>query len=89
MKDIIDRVRRTRQITAAELELLLKSEDREVIEYLFAQARQTAQSVFGKHIYIRGLIEFTNVCKNDCYYCGIRKSNKHVQRYRLTKESIL
>lgn len=89
MKDIIDQIQRSRQITVAELERLLKTEDRAVIEYLFARARETAQSVFGKRIYIRGLIEFTNFCKNDCYYCGIRKSNKQVQRYRLTKKTIL
>lgn len=89
MKNLIDQIQRTRQITVAELEQLLKTEDREDIEYLFARARETAQSVFGKRIYIRGLIEFTNFCKNDCYYCGIRKSNKQVQRYRLTKETIL
>ena len=41
------------------------------------------------HVYIRGLIEFTNYCKNDCYYCGIRRSNKNCDRYRLSKEDIL
>lgn len=44
---------------------------------------------YGKKVYIRGLIEFTNYCKNDCYYCGIRKSNLKVNRYRLTKAEIL
>lgn len=43
---------------------------------LFALAQQTAQKSFGKQIFVRGLIEFTNYCKNDCYYCGIRRSNK-------------
>ena len=40
-------------------------------------------------MYIRGLIEFTNYCKNDCYYCGIRKSNRSARRYRLDKEAVL
>ena len=40
-------------------------------------------------MFVRGLIEFTNYCKNDCYYCGIRRSNRNAQRYRLTKEDIL
>lgn len=56
---------------------------------LFALAQQTAQKSFGKRIFVRGLIEFTNYCKNDCYYCGIRRSNKNAARYRLTQEEIL
>lgn len=56
---------------------------------LFALAQQKAQKSFGKRIFVRGLIEFTNYCKNDCYYCGIRRSNKNAARYRLTQEEIL
>lgn len=58
-------------------------------QQLYAAARSTAQRQFGNRIFIRGLIEISNLCKNDCYYCGIRKSNQKVQRYRLTKEQIL
>ena len=47
------------------------------------------ESVYGKDVYMRGLIEFTNFCKNDCYYCGIRRSNACAERYRLTKGQIL
>lgn len=89
MKHQIDRIQLTREITVEELRAILECRDQEIIAYLYEKARRVAQSVFGKKIYIRGLIEFTNFCKNDCYYCGIRKSNKHVQRYRLTKETIL
>lgn len=53
------------------------------------QADQVRQQVYGNEIYVRGLIEFTNYCKNDCYYCGIRRSNRKAQRYRLTEEDIL
>ena len=56
---------------------------------LFALAQQTAQKSFGRQIFVRGLIEFTNYCKSDCYYCGIRRSNKNAARYRLTQEEIL
>ena len=52
-------------------------------------ADKKRREVYGADVYIRGLIEFTNYCKNDCYYCGIRCSNKNAQRYRLTKEDIL
>lgn len=56
---------------------------------LFALAQQAAHKSFGRQIFVRGLIEFTNYCKNDCYYCGIRRSNKNAARYRLTQEEIL
>ena len=52
-------------------------------------ARAETERRFGDGIFIRGLIEFTNYCKNDCYYCGIRKSNRSADRYRLTKEQTL
>lgn len=58
-------------------------------KFLFEKARETALSVFGNKIYIRGLIEFTNYCKNGCYYCGINKENTKVERYRLSLEEIL
>ena len=58
-------------------------------EYAAAKARETAVSQFGKSIFIRGIVEFSNVCKNDCYNCGIRKSNADCDRYRLSKEQIL
>lgn len=54
-----------------------------------ALARRIREEHFGSQIYIRGLIEFTNYCKNDCYYCGIRRSNPNAERYRLTMEQIL
>lgn len=52
-------------------------------------AQKKAQDTFGNRVYIRGLIEISNYCKNDCYYCGIRRSNKNAVRYRLSKEQIL
>ena len=61
----------------------------DIKEYLYKKARMTAQKYFRNKIYTRGLIEFTNYCKNDCYYCGIRRSNTKCTRYRLTEEDIL
>ncbi len=58
-------------------------------EELFSLARSTREHYYGKDVYVRGLIEFTNICKNNCYYCGIRKGNANVDRYRLTKEQIM
>lgn len=87
--ELIDSIKVHQDLTVGQLELLLTAEDQDAIVYLQKCARKTADSVFGKKVYIRGLIEFTNYCKNDCYYCGIRRSNKHVQRYRLDKDNIL
>lgn len=61
----------------------------EDFEILSKAAVRKAQEIFGNGIYIRGLIEFTNICKNNCYYCGIRSGNKDVDRYRLDKNQIL
>jgi biotin synthase len=58
-------------------------------KYAAAIARKITQQRFGKVIYIRGIIEFSNFCRNDCLYCGIRHSNHNAERYRLTKEEIL
>jgi len=56
---------------------------------LFSLADEVRREIYGTDVYIRGLIEVSNICKNDCFYCGIRKSNEKVERYRLTKEEIL
>lgn len=68
---------------------LLTTEDEETVRYLAQKARSTADDIYGKDIYIRGLIEFTNYCANNCFYCGIRRDNKNVQRYRLSMEQII
>lgn len=56
---------------------------------LFSAADRVRRKIYGDEVYIRGLIEFTNYCKNNCYYCGIRRDNKSAVRYRLDKEEIL
>lgn len=89
MKQLIDKLRQTQTLTKEEWILLIQNRTPELSEYLFMQAREVRKKHYGKEIYIRGLIEFTNICKNDCYYCGIRKSNPNAQRYRLSKEEIL
>ncbi len=99
LKKILDRLQADRQLTRREWVTLIKSqfpesalpddEAGELRDYLFALAREDQQKYYGKDIYVRGLIEFTNYCKNDCYYCGIRKSNHNVHRYRLSDEEIL
>lgn len=88
-KQRIDELVRARELPQEELTKLITDATSESDEYLFAQARKAREAVYGKAVYMRGLIEFTNYCKNDCYYCGIRRSAKGAERYRLTKEQIL
>ena len=59
------------------------------LDYAGTIARGIAQRHFGNSVYIRGIVEFTNICRNNCYYCGIRRGNNNVERYRLTKEEIM
>jgi len=68
---------------------IIASNDNEEIETLFTEARKVREENYGKSVYIRGLIEFSNYCKNDCYYCGIRHSNANLERYRLSLDEIL
>lgn len=63
--------------------------DGELLEYAMRNAREVADGQFGRGVFIRGLIEITNICRNDCYYCGIRCSNRHAERYRLSDEQII
>ncbi len=65
------------------------AEDPEAAELLTQEAVRIRKKHYGDKVYIRGLIEFTNYCRNDCGYCGIRRGNLHARRYRLTKEEIL
>lgn len=95
-KELIQKLMEERNLTNEELNQLLtaltddtNSEKSVEQEYLFAAARKVREEYYGKDVYVRGLIEFSNICKNDCYYCGLRKSNKKVERYRLTPEEIL
>ncbi|SDN18764.1 [FeFe] hydrogenase H-cluster radical SAM maturase HydE [Acetanaerobacterium elongatum] len=89
MKQLVDKLERRRTLSKEEFVYLIENRTAELDEYLFEKARAVRHRYYGHDIYIRGLIEFTNYCKNDCYYCGIRKSNISAVRYRLTKEQIL
>lgn len=71
------------------LTLIKNHEDEELRNYLAAKAMNKKLPIYGNKVFTRGLIEFTNICKNDCFYCGIRASNKNCNRYRLSKEDIL
>ena len=86
---IIEQLKKTRTATRDELIFLLNHLPDGGSEVLQKAAQQTAQATFGNKIYIRGLIEISSICKNDCYYCGLRRSNRNAVRYRLTEDQIL
>lgn len=71
------------------MELLSCADDAETVNGLAEEAVRIRRQYYGDKVYTRGLIEFTNYCKNNCYYCGIRRGNLHASRYRLTKEEIM
>lgn len=87
--DLIEKLATTHSLIVDEYEYLIKNRNEESQELLKKYAVETRQQVYKNHVFVRGLIEISNICKNDCYYCGIRKSNKNCDRYRLTKDDIL
>ena len=89
IKSTINKVKQSRNISLEQFKLLLETNDDESIRFMREEAVKVCQKTYGNQVFIRGLIEFTNFCKNDCYYCGIRRSNSQADRYRLTKEQML
>lgn len=87
MSKLIEQLREKRNLTDEQLKELIETDgyDKE----LFASAVDIREKAYGRDVYIRGLIEISSYCKNDCYYCGIRRSNEKAQRYRLSEEEIL
>ena len=89
IKSTLNKVKQSRNISLEQLKLLLEINDDEGVRFMREEAVKVCQKTYGNQVFIRGLIEFTNFCKNDCYYCGIRRSNSQADRYRLTKEQML
>lgn len=84
---IIDKLYETHNLTEDDMLHVLQTDIYD--EYIFSKADEMRRKIYGNKVYIRGLIEFTNCCKNDCFYCGLRKSNQNIKRYRLSKEQII
>ena len=89
MKLLIDKLEAERTLTAEEFARLIGQHRLADLDYLLAKSRRLTESVFGGGVYTRGLIEFTNYCRCNCYYCGLRCENKNVERYRLSEEQIM
>ncbi len=88
-KNIIDQLYREQNLSRNDFIFLLKHFTEKDAAYIAAFARKEAQKIYGTSVFPRGLIEFTNYCKNNCYYCGIRSGNANASRYRLTEKQIL
>lgn len=87
--ELVDILSTKHTLSQEEYECLVSTQNKEIQEYAAKKADAARRNIYGTDIYIRGLIEVGNVCKNDCYYCGIRKSNKNCERYILSKSDIL
>ncbi len=87
--ELIEKLENTHSLTLDEYEYLITNKNDEAAEILAEKARAVREKHYGKAVYIRGLIEIGNICKNDCLYCGIRRGNKNCERYRLTETEIL
>ena len=86
---IIEKLENEHLASKSELVYLLENISDTELEILRKKAQRISLNRFGNKVYIRGLIEVSSVCKNDCYYCGLRRSNHNAVRYRLSKEQIL
>lgn len=89
IRKLIDKLFKDNILSKEELVFLIKNIDKDNKNYLIEKANILRNKYYSNKVYMRGLIEFTNYCKNDCYYCGIRRSNKDADRYRLTLEDIV
>lgn len=86
MTELTEKLYRTGNLSDNELKLLIENE---TAENLAEYADEVRQKYYGKKVFLRGLIEISSYCKNDCYYCGIRRSNKSAERYRLEHDNVL
>ena len=86
---LIDRLEATQSLTLEEYKYLIENRTDEAADYIAQKAQAVRIKIYGKDVYIRGLIEVSNICKNNCLYCGIRNANKECSRYRLDEQDIL
>lgn len=86
---LIDKLEREHSLSLAEYQALIDNRTPKLAEELARRAVAARQKIYGNAVFIRGLIEISNFCKNDCLYCGIRRSNQNCSRYRLEAQDIL
>ena len=86
---LIDKLQNSGSLTLEEYEFIISNRTEEAVSYATEKAVEVRKSCYGNSVFIRGLIEISNICKNNCLYCGIRGGNTECERYRLTNEQIL
>jgi len=89
IREIIGKLSEGQNASDEELLFLLDNMDTEGQEELFEAALKIKKEHYGLDVFMRGLIEFTNYCSQNCMYCGIRRENQDADRYRLSREEIL
>jgi len=89
MTDIVEKLYMTGDLSDNELKALIETDDEAAAKLLRERADEVRRKSYGKKVFLRGLIEVSSYCKNDCLYCGIRRSNKDADRYRLSREQIM
>lgn len=89
MTELVEKLYRTCDLTDGELKALIETDSADAAELLRKRADEVRQLHYGKKVFLRGLIEVSSYCRNDCLYCGIRRSNRSAERYRLTREQIM
>lgn len=89
MPELIEKLEKEQGLSKNEYVYMIQHMNEEAEIVLAEKARRVREKIYGKDVFVRGIIEFSNVCKNDCYYCGIRKDNDKVKRYRLTEKQIM
>jgi len=86
---LIDKLNTEKTLSHEEWITVIDGQCEQSIDYAAKLAVEAREPIYGNKVFVRGLIEFTNICKNNCYYCGIQKSNLNAHRYRLTQDQIM
>lgn len=89
VRELMERLAAEHGLTEEEYRYLIENRSDDLAALLAEYAVKARREIYGNAVFVRGLIEIGNVCKNDCLYCGIRRSNRNCERYRLTEEQIL
>ena len=85
----LDQILNKEELNKEEIVFLLSLQKKEELEKLYFQANEVRKEYCGDEVHLRGIIEFSNYCDQECMYCGLRRSNKNLQRYRMTKDEII
>lgn len=89
MKELAEKLYETHDLSDGELAALIETDDADTAEHLRRRADEVRRKYYGNRVFLRGLIEISSYCRNNCHYCGIRRGNASAERYRLSREEIL